>query len=69
MMTMKPKKVVAEHKGTEDYMGQPHQLITVTNTENENEVTSYYYNAENVPVKVVAMMPAMGDAKMTILRK
>ncbi len=69
MMTMKTKKVIAEHKGMSDYMDQPHQLITVTNAENENEVTSYYYNSENVPVKVVMMLPAMNNAKMTILRK
>jgi dipeptidyl aminopeptidase/acylaminoacyl peptidase len=69
MMTMKTKKVIAEHKGMTDYMDKPHQLITVTNAENENEVTSYYYDANNVPVKVVAMLPAMNNAKMTIIRK
>lgn len=69
MMTMKPKKVTAEHKGTVTYMDKPHQQITVTGAENENDVTTYYYNDKNEAVKIEVVMPAMGNAKMTILRK
>jgi len=69
VQTMKAKKVTAEHKGTATYMDKPHQQITVTGSENENDVTSYYYNDKNEAVKIEAVMPAMGNAKMTIVRK
>jgi len=69
VQTMKLKRVTAEHQGTTSYLDKDYQLITITNTDNENDVTSYYFNDKNKADKIEVVMPAMGNAKMTIVRK
>lgn len=70
MMTMKPKQIKAEHKGNADMNGMSYNLITVTNIDNENEVSSFYYDkATNEAKYMEHVIPAMGNAKMIFTKK
>ena len=70
MMTGKAKQVVAKHEGVETIDGKELSLIVVTAIENANDVTKMWM-AKNGSgaVKISAVLPAMGNAKMTIVRK
>jgi len=70
MMTMKPKQIIAEHHGTESMDGKSYNKITLTNAENDNEVTALYFNpATQIAERMESVIPAMGNAKMTITKK
>ncbi len=63
MQTMKAKKVTAEHMGGTQYIEKPHQKISVTSTEDENDVTTtYIFNDKIEAVKIDIVIPAMGNA-------
>ena len=66
MMTMKSKKVIAAHQGAATVGDVEYQLITVTNAENDKDVTSYYYDDKNSCERVELNIPGMG--KMTFTR-
>ncbi len=68
-MSGKTKKVFAEDKGTVSYMDNEYRLVAVTNVENENDQTNYYYNTNNVIMMKEQTVPAMGNAKVLTTRK
>ncbi len=70
MMTMKAKQVVAKCTGQEDLDGKSCDVILVNNIENEKDQTKFWIDSNSKEaVKIEQIMPAMGNAKMTITKK
>jgi len=64
------KQMVAEHLGTEEVNGVDCYLVSVTNIEDENDITKMWIDkAENEMIKAESKNPAMMGAVMTITKK
>jgi dipeptidyl aminopeptidase/acylaminoacyl peptidase len=70
MMTMKGKQVELEVVGEEDVNGSKCMKVEVTATDNASDKTTLWINpAKKGADKIVQVLPALGNAKMTYTRK
>jgi dienelactone hydrolase len=70
LTTMKTKQAILKVIGKESLNGSNCWKVVVAATENENDKTTFWINeATKVADKIEAVLPAMGNAKMTYTRK
>jgi dipeptidyl aminopeptidase/acylaminoacyl peptidase len=70
MMTMKAKQVKISVTGKETLKTDECWMVVMASTENENDKTTYWINPKTMMAdKSVSVMPAMGNAVMTIEKK
>jgi hypothetical protein len=70
LTTMKTKQAVLKVMGKESLNGSNCWKVVVAATENENDKTTFWINeTTKVADKIEAVLPAMGNAKMTYTRK
>lgn len=70
IMKANSKQMVAEHLGTEEVDGMDCYLVSVTNIDDENDITKVWIDKANSEmVKTEQKLPAMQGAIMTITKK
>lgn len=70
LATMKPKQVVLFVEGKEQFNEKDCWKVTLTSVENENDKSTFWINPEDMCAeKMVAVIPAMGNATVTTVRK
>lgn len=68
--TMKTKQLVLSYLGEEHMNGVAYKKAETVNTDDKNDKATYWINPQTRKAdKIVAVLPAMGNAVMTITRK
>ena len=69
LLTMQPKKVIAEHLGESTHDGQACQLIVVTTATDKKETSKLWYDEKNELVKMESTAAALGYATMVMTKR
>jgi len=70
IMKASSKQMIAEHLGTEEVNGMDCHLVSVTNVDDENDITKIWIDKANGEmIKTEQKLPAMAGAVMTITKK